>query len=58
MRLSRALEDKLYDLRLRDKLLAEGKVTKAQVEEFLSKLPDDEKKMTFTPEKKRISKIQ
>ena len=32
MRLSRALAEKLHDLRLRDKLLAEGKITKAQLE--------------------------
>jgi hypothetical protein len=32
----------LFDLRLRDKFLAEGKITKAQVDQFLSELPDDQ----------------
>jgi hypothetical protein len=41
MRLSRALQDKLMDTRLRDKLVAEGKVTKQEVEEFLKSLPDE-----------------
>lgn len=42
MRLSRALEEKLMDVRLRDKLVAEGKVSKEVVAEFLKKLPDDQ----------------
>lgn len=41
MRLSQALEDKKLDLRLRDKLLHEGKLTKADIEQYLKKLPDD-----------------
>ncbi len=40
MRLERALEDKLHDLRLRDKLLTEGKVTQAQLDEYLNSLKD------------------
>ncbi|AYF44886.1 MULTISPECIES: hypothetical protein [unclassified Halobacteriovorax] len=50
MRLSRALEEKILDLRLRDKLIAEGKVTQAQVDEFLSSLGDDEANVTTTDE--------
>lgn len=50
MRLSAALEDKMLDKRLRDKLVAEGKVTPAQVETFLSSLPDDATNMTTTDE--------
>ena len=50
MRLSRALEEKLLDLRLRDKLLAEGKITKAQVEEYLNKLDDDMENTLSTEE--------
>jgi hypothetical protein len=41
MRLARALNDKKMDLRLRDKLVHEGKITKNQLNEFLSSLPDD-----------------
>lgn len=48
MRLARALEEKLMDVRLRDKLLGEGKVTKEQVETYLNSLSDDASKATFT----------
>lgn len=48
MRLSKALEEKLLDKRLRDKLLAEGKVTQNQVDEYLSTLSDDGQNATFT----------
>lgn len=48
MRLSRALEEKKMDLRLRDKLTHEGKLTPKQVEEFLKTLTDDQSKATFT----------
>ncbi len=48
MQLSRALQDKLLDIRLRDKLVAEGKLTKAQVDEFLKSLGDDDSNMTLT----------
>ncbi|EPZ51463.1 hypothetical protein M902_2634 [Bacteriovorax sp. BAL6_X] len=50
MRLSRALQEKILDLRLRDKLIAEGKVTKAQVEEYLNGLADEESNVTTTDE--------
>lgn len=41
MKLNKALKAKELDLRLRDKLLAEGKITQAEVEKYLSSLPDD-----------------
>ncbi len=41
MRLSRALEDKKLDLRLRDKLMHEGKLSKADIDQYLATLPDD-----------------
>jgi hypothetical protein len=41
MKLRIALDDKLMDQRVRDRLLAEGKITKQQVDEFLASLPDD-----------------
>ncbi len=58
MRLSRALEEKLLDLRLRDKLVAEGKVTKAQVAEFLEKMQDDEANVTTTDESTKPGMIK
>ena len=48
MRLSRALEEKIMDVRLRDKLLAEGKLTKEEVKKFLDSIPDDAKNATYT----------
>lgn len=41
MKLRLALEDKLMDVRLLDRLLAEGKITKEQVDAHLAKLDDD-----------------
>lgn len=43
MRLSRALQEKLMDVRLRDKLLAEGKLTKEEVKKFLDSISDEQK---------------
>lgn len=42
MKLAMALEEKNMDVRLLDRLLAEGKVTKSQVDEYLNNLEDDE----------------
>ncbi|GEM_PF-1028185 len=50
MRLSKALQDKELDKRLRDKLVAEGKLSKADVENFINNLPDDAVNMTTTEE--------
>ncbi len=48
MRLARALEEKLMDVRLRDKLIAEGKITREQVKDYLQKIEDAQKNATFT----------
>jgi polyhydroxyalkanoate synthesis regulator phasin len=48
MRLSRALQEKLMDVRLRDKLLAEGKLTKEEVKKFLDTMGDETKNATYT----------
>ena len=48
MRLSNALSEKLMDVRLRDKLLTEGKISNSQVNETLNKLPDDKSNLGFT----------
>ncbi len=39
---------RLMDIRLRDKLLAEGKITKAQVDAFLNSIPDDSENLMVT----------
>lgn len=41
MKLRIALDEKLMDVRVRDRLIAEGKITKKEVDEFLATLPDD-----------------
>ena len=50
MRLSRALTEKLMDVRLRDKLLAEGKITKEDVKKFLDQMADETKNSNYTDE--------
>lgn len=50
MRLSRALEEKMMDVRLRDKLVAEGKLTKEEVKKYLDGIADDTKNATYTAE--------
>jgi exopolyphosphatase/pppGpp-phosphohydrolase len=41
MKLRQALDEKLLDVRLRDRLLAEGKITKEDIQKALKSLPDD-----------------
>lgn len=41
MKLKMALDEKLLDLRLRDRLIAEGKLTKAELDKYLASLNDD-----------------
>lgn len=41
MKLKMALDEKLLDLRLRDRLIAEGKITKAELDKYLAALTDD-----------------
>ena len=50
MRLSRALTEKLMDVRLRDKLLAEDKLSKEEVKKFLDSIPDEAKNASYTDE--------
>lgn len=42
MKLKLALEDKLMDTRLVDRFIAEGKISKAEYDKYLSGLADDE----------------
>ncbi len=50
MRLARALEDKKYDVRLRDKAVADKKLESKDVEEYLKNLDDDQTRYTTTGE--------
>ncbi len=58
MRLARALNNKKMDLRLRDKLIHEGKITKSQLSEFLTSLPDDQVNATTVDEAQARPAIQ
>ncbi len=42
MKLAKALNEKVMDVRLVDRLVAEGKLQKGQVDEYLSQLEDCE----------------
>lgn len=42
MKLRLALEDKLMDSRLRDRLVAEGKITKKDVDNYLQNLAEED----------------
>ena len=48
MRIAQALKEKLMDVRLRDKLIAEGKVKKEDVEKYLHELEDQTTKLLYT----------
>ncbi len=41
MRLARALDDKKFDVRLRDKLIADKKLAYDEVESYITNLSDD-----------------
>lgn len=43
MKLRLALEEKLLDVRVRDRLLAENKVSKEEIKKYLENLPDESK---------------
>lgn len=43
MKLRLALEEKLMDVRVRDRLLAEGKITKEDVKKYLDTMADETK---------------
>jgi polyhydroxyalkanoate synthesis regulator phasin len=43
MKLRLALEEKLMDVRVRDRLLAEGKITKEEVKKYMDTLNDETK---------------
>ncbi len=43
MKLRLALAEKLVDVRVRDRLVAEGKLSKEELKKYLDSLPDDGK---------------
>tara|TARA_R110002049_G_scaffold114035_2_gene264897 strand:- start:36 stop:194 length:159 start_codon:yes stop_codon:yes gene_type:complete len=52
MKLSDALEEKQLDVRLRDKLLEQGKLTKKQLEDYIAKVEDSNENAKYTDEQK------
>lgn len=50
MRLKKALNEKMMDVRIRDKQVHEGKITKAEVDKVEAALPDDAKNLVQTEE--------
>ncbi len=53
MRLARALDDKKFDVRLRDKLVADKKLAYDEVETYITNLPDDTTVATTTDDVNR-----
>jgi len=51
MKLRKALDEKLMDVRLRDRFVADGKVNQGQVESFLKNLQDDSGNMEQVEQK-------
>ena len=41
MKLANALEEKQMDVRIVDRLLAEGKITKSDIDKYFADLPDE-----------------
>jgi hypothetical protein len=58
MKLKMALDEKLHDQRLRDRFVAEGKVTKQDLEKFLNTLPDDSANATDSENKQESNNVQ
>lgn len=58
MKLRLALEEKLLDVRLRDRLVAEGKLTKEEVAQFLATIPDDQANATALAPDESATPIQ
>lgn len=48
MQIKEALDEKLLDSRLRDRLLAEGKLSEEQLKKYLQSLEDDSNKLKTT----------
>tara|TARA_B100000683_G_C12184267_1_gene429811 strand:- start:52 stop:261 length:210 start_codon:yes stop_codon:yes gene_type:complete len=58
MRIAQALKEKLMDVRLRDKLIAEGKVTQEDVEKYLHELEDQTTKLLYTDQVETQSGVE
>jgi hypothetical protein len=50
MKLKIALDEKMMDVRLRDRLLADGKISQEEINKFLSELGNDEDNLSHIKE--------
>lgn len=48
MRLAKALKEKLHDVRLRDKLLTEGKISQKDIDSYLKEIADEAANAEYT----------
>lgn len=53
MKLRMALEEKIYDSRIRDRFVAEGKVDPKEVQQYLDNLEDDSAKAKTLQDNRR-----
>lgn len=57
MSLSDALKDKKLDVRLRDKLFAQGRLTAQELEQYQTSLTDDADKMTIVESENKKTEV-
>jgi hypothetical protein len=48
MRLAKALKEKLHDVRLRDKLLEDGKISQKEIDTYMKSLGDESENAEYT----------
>ena len=58
MSLSDALKDKKLDVRLRDKLLAQGRLKNEELDSYVNSLSDDTEKMTVIKQETKKEQAQ
>lgn len=58
MKLAKALDEKRLDTRLMDRLVAEGKLTKSEVDTYNTNLPDEEGNYEFVESNKPTAELQ
>ena len=55
MKLAKALEDKKMDTRVVDRLVSEGKISKAEFDKYMSDLPDESGNFDFVGAQEEVS---
>ncbi len=58
MELKIALQDKKFDLRIRDRVIAEGKLSKEEADSFEAGLEDSEFNVSFVEDDSKESRTQ